>query len=123
MEEIICPEQNCGKKFSRRYNLNRHYQNFHLNNELVEKCTLCGQLFESCEQLQKHYRFSHRPSRKFFLKESAFRKAFATYRYNFMEDDINFASAQLSIRDKIKERLLFECGKKTVCKASLILIS
>lgn len=123
MEDLVCPELNCGKTFSRRYNLNRHYQNFHLNNELVEKCALCGQLFESCEQLQKHYRFSHRPSRKFFLKESAFRKAFATYRYNFFESDINFASAQLSIRDKIKERLLFECGKKTVCKASLILIS
>ena len=115
-------EADCGKKFTRRFTLNRHYQNFHLNNELVEKCSLCGQLFESCEHLQKHYKFSHRPSRKFFLKESAFKKAFATYRYNFMESDINFSSAQLSVREKIKERLIFEAAKKTVCKASLIFI-
>ena len=119
---FICPEKDCGKKFTRRFTLNRHYQNFHLNNELVEKCSLCGQLFESCEHLQKHYKFSHRPSRKFFLKESAFKKAFATYRYNFMESDINFSSAQLSVREKIKERLIFEAAKKTVCKASLIFI-
>ena len=124
MEDLlICPEKNCGKKFTRRFTLNRHYQHFHLNNELVEKCYLCGQLFESCEDLQKHYQFSHRPSRKFFLKESAFQKAFATYRYNFMESEINFSSAQLGIREKIKERILFEAGQKTVCKASLIFIA
>ena len=123
MEELICPEKKCGKKFSRRSNLNRHYQNFHLNSQLVEKCTLCGQLFEDCQDLQKHYRFSHRPSRKFFLKESAFKKTFATYRYNFMDSDINFASAQLSIFDKIRERILFEAGKKTVCRAGLIFIA
>ena len=123
METFFCPEQGCGRKFSRRYNLNRHYQNFHLNSELVEKCSLCGQLFESCEKLQKHYRFSHRPSRKFFLKESAFKKAYVTYRYNFLEKDVNFASSQLSVKEKIKERLMSEVAEKTVCKASLIFIA
>lgn len=123
MEKLVCPEPNCGRKFSRRFNLNRHYQNFHLNNELVEKCFLCGQMFESCEQLQKHYRRSHRPSRKFFLKESAFRKAFVTYRYNFLESEINYASSQLDIKDKLKDLILSEAAKKTVCKVSLVLIA
>ena len=123
MEGFVCPEAGCGKRFTRRNNLNRHYQNFHLNSELVEKCSLCGQLFESCEQLQKHYSFAHRPSRKFFLKESAFKRAFATFRYNFMESDVSFASSQLSIREKIKERILFEAGQKVVCKVSLIFIA
>ena len=124
MESFVCPEPNCGRKFTRRYNLNRHYQNFHLNNELVEKCYLCGQLFDSCLNLQKHIKRYHKPSSKFFLKESAFKRAFVTYRYNFpSNDDINFASSQLSVKDLIEERLLVEATEKTVCKASLIFIA
>ena len=69
MDILVCPEKSCGRKFTRRFNLNRHYQNFHLNNELVEKCVLCGQMFQSCEDLQKHLRRYHRPSKNFFLKE------------------------------------------------------
>jgi len=52
MEVFKCPEKNCQSKFTRRSNLNRHYQNFHLNNELIEKCILCGQMFQDCEDLQ-----------------------------------------------------------------------
>ena len=123
MEGFTCPEKSCGKRFTRRNNLNRHYQNFHLHSQLIEKCSLCGQMFESCDDLQKHYRFSHRPSRKFFIKESAFNRAFVTYRYNFTESDVSFASSQLSIREKIKERVSFEVSKKNVCKVSLIFIA
>ena len=123
MESLVCPEKNCGRKFTRLFNLNRHYQNFHLNNELVEKCFLCGQLFESCEALQKHIKRFHKPSKKFFLKESAFKRSFATYRYNFTTQDVNFASSQLSVKDLIEERLLLEAMEKTVIKASLIFIA
>jgi hypothetical protein len=123
MESLVCPEKTCGRKFTRSFNLNRHYQNFHLNSELVEKCFLCAQLFPSCEELQKHYSRFHRPSRKFFLKESAFKRSFVTYRYNYMEQDINFASSQLNIKEKIEERLLSEAALKTVCKTSLIFIA
>ena len=123
MDILVCPEKSCGRKFTRRFNLNRHYQNFHLNNELVEKCVLCGQMFQSCEDLQKHLRRYHRPSKNFFLKESAFNRAFVTYRYNFLNQDINFASAQLSVKNLIRERLLSEAAEKTVCKASLIFIA
>ena len=123
MEVLKCPEKNCQRKFTRRFNLNRHYQNFHLNNELIEKCILCGQLFEDCEHLQKHYRRFHRPSRKFFVKESAFNRNFITYRYNFNQDEKNFENAQLGIKNLIQERLLSESVEKTVCKASLIFIA
>lgn len=123
MESFTCPEKDCGRKFTRRFNLNRHYQNFHLNSEFVEKCFLCGQMFLNCDQLQKHYRYAHRPSRKFFLKESAFKKAFVTYRYNFMQKEINFSKAQNSIKHLIKERILVETALKTVCKVSLVFIA
>ena len=123
METLICPEKGCGKKFTRRFNLNRHYQNLHLQNELVEKCVMCGQLFESCEDLQKHYKRFHKGSKHFVLKESAFKRSFITYRYNFTSSDINFASAQLSIKQKIEERLFLEAAEKKVCKASLIFIA
>ena len=122
MEVFKCPEKNCQSKFTRRSNLNRHYQNFHLNNELIEKCILCGQMFQDCEDLQKHYRRFHRPSRKFYVKETAFNRNFITYRYNFNQDEKNFENAQLRIKNLIQERLLSESVEKTVCKASLIFI-
>jgi hypothetical protein len=120
---FVCPEPTCQKSFTRQYNLNKHFQRTHIHAELIEKCQLCGQLFENCEKLQKHYRISHRPSRKFFIKESAFRKAFVTYRYNFPEDQIYFAHAQASIKNIIKQQILLEAAKKTVCKVSLIFIA
>lgn len=122
-ERLICPEKECGKKFTRSFNLNRHYQRFHLHNELVEKCVICGQMFESCEDIQKHYKRSHRTSKTFIIKESAFNRSFVTYRCNFSGSEINFASAQLGIRQKIEERLLLEAAEKKVCKASLIFIA
>lgn len=123
MSTFNCPEPHCGRKFSRRFNLNRHYQNFHLNTELVEKCILCGQLFTNCDQLQKHYKRFHRPSRKFFVKESAFKKAFVTYRFNYLDNEINFATSQNSIKHLIKQRILSEAVEKTICKVSLIFIA
>lgn len=123
METFICPEPNCGKKFSRRFNLNRHYQNFHINTELVEKCLLCGQIFANCQQMQQHYKRFHRPSRRFFIKESAFKKAFITYRYNYHENPVNFSTAQMSIKNLIKQRILSETVEKTICKISLVFIA
>lgn len=123
METFICPDKTCRRKFSRRFNLNRHYQNFHLNNELVEKCILCGQLFEDCEHLQKHYKRFHRPNKKFILKESAFNRKFVTYRYNYSnKSEINFASAQTEVKDLLYDKILSEAVQKTVCKTSLIFI-
>jgi hypothetical protein len=97
---------------------------FHINNEnVVEKCFLCGQIFKDCSELQKHYEISHRPSKKFVLLESAFRKSIVTYRYTFVEKEVNFAAAQLSIKNLVKQQILIEAAKKTVCKVSLVFIA
>jgi len=121
-EELICPEENCKRKFTRRYNLNRHYATYHLHQNTIEKCQLCGQIFQTFEQLQMHYKHSHRPSRKFFVKESAFNKTFVTYRYNFLDNMVNFGHAQSSVKNLIENQILIETAKKTVCKVSLVFV-
>jgi hypothetical protein len=124
MPIFICPNENCVKQFTRQSNLKRHFENFHVNaGNVVEKCFLCGQIFKDCTDLQNHYQRSHRPSRKFFIVESAFRKSVVTYRYNFLENEINFAAAQLGIKNLVKQQILFEAAKKTVCKVSLIFVA
>ena len=121
---FVCPEVSCKKKFSRQYNLNRHFNTFHINSDnVVEKCFLCGQIFKDCSELQKHYEIAHRPSKKFVLLESAFRKSIVTYRYTFVDKEVNFAAAQLSIKNLVKQQILVEAAKKTVCKVSLIFIA
>ena len=37
---FICDYPNCGIRFSRRWNLNRHKERYH-SNEISEKCLLC----------------------------------------------------------------------------------
>jgi len=53
MEEKVflkCPEKNCPLSFQKRFNLNRHYERFHMNSAIVQKCFLCGQIFENSEE-------------------------------------------------------------------------
>ena len=124
MDLFVCPEENCTKKFSRQFNLNRHFNKFHINSDnVVEKCFLCGQIFQNCIGLQEHYRIAHKATKKFVLIDSAFRKAIVTYRYCYPESDVNFAAAQLSVKNLVKQQILFEAAKKTVCKFSLIFIA
>lgn len=124
MEVFVCPEENCRKQFSRQYNLTRHYNIFHVNSDnVVEKCFLCGQIFKNCSELQNHYKQSHKPSNKFVLIDSAFRKAIVSYRYTYVDNDINFAAAQLCVKNLVKQQILIEAAKKTVCKVSLIFIA
>lgn len=117
-----CPAVDCQNSFSRLYNLNRHYERFHLNNTLAEKCLLCGQIYSSCEELQRHYRKNHKPTKKFVLKESAFRKAVVTYRYTFESNNFDFKNAQLKALPAIKELLVLEASKKTLIKVGMIYI-
>jgi uncharacterized Zn-finger protein len=64
MESFICPEKTCGLKFTRKPNLNRHYQNLH-----YEKCSLCEQVFKNFEELQNHYKHLHPSEEEPALKE------------------------------------------------------
>ena len=118
---LNCPEEGCPAKFSRRFNLNRHYRKYHAGNPPVEKCFLCGQIFRNCEELSKHFKRSHKPTRKFILVESAFKKAIKNFRYTFPENsELNFSQSQFGIRNLIKNTILVEAARKTICKVSLI---
>ena len=124
MGSFVCPEENCRKSFSRQFNLTRHFNKVHINSEnVVEKCFLCGQIFKNCSELQIHYQIAHKPTKKFILIDSAFKKSIQTFRYNFCDKEINFATAQANIKNLIKKQILIEAAKKTVCKVSLIFIA
>ena len=121
MVQLECPGEGCSAKFTRRHNLDRHFKKNHVGNVPVEKCFLCGQIFNTCEDLSKHFHQYHKPTRKFVLIESAFRKAIVNYRYTFPENTgLNFAQSQLDIKNLIKNTILVEAAKKTICKVSLI---
>ena len=117
-----CPAVSCNMSFSRQYNLNRHYQRYHLAEDFVEKCLLCGQIFHSCNEIQKHYKDFHKPSDKFYQKESAFRKSVVSFRFEYDHNSTNFQHAQRQILPSIQELLTIEAGKKTLIKTSLIYI-
>jgi Recombination endonuclease VII len=121
-KRLKCPSVNCTAVFSRQFNLNRHFERYHLNQDVIEKCLLCGLLFESCKDLQKHYAQYHKPSKKFYEKTSAFRKQLIVFRYNFSQTDTDFKNAQQNIFSDIRETILAEAAKKTVIKVNLIYI-
>src|SRR5574343_499053 len=114
--------QDCNKSFTRRFTLQRHLQRYHINNDIIEKCVLCGQLFNNITILNKHYRKYHKPSKKFYEKESAFRKNVVTYRYNYLDDEYNFIKSQTDLINAIKKTIVSEALKKTIIKANLIYI-
>ena len=62
---FICPHPGCNKQFTRNTNLNRHYQNIHTNDTVVEKCFLCDLMFANCNDLQTHYRKCHVRTKRF----------------------------------------------------------
>jgi hypothetical protein len=74
-------------------------------------------------ELENHHEKYHRPSRRFYLKESAFKKSLVTFRYNFLWDDNNFDEAQNSIKGKIVRQILSATMKRMITKVSLIFIA
>lgn len=118
-----CPHPGCGKHFTRNANLNRHFQNFHINETIVEKCFICQEIFQNCNDLQNHYRRNHLKSKKFVILQSAFRRSILTYRYTFPDNCNILSTAQASIQNKIKNIILCESAKKNVCKISLVFIA
>lgn len=121
-KKLRCPAVTCNAKFTKLFNMNRHYERFHLNNDMVEKCLLCGMIFSSCKELQKHYQRIHKPTKKFLLKESAFRKSVSSYRYTYSSNELDFKGAQYKALPAILNLLQLEASKKTLIKVSLIFI-
>lgn len=119
-----CNAGNCQQSFNRRYNLQRHQQRAHLQNaQLVEKCILCGQIFNNCDEIQAHYLESHKPSQQFVVKESAFRKNFVTYRYTFLPTEDAFVGAQKKLKKLIMRQIMNEAAQRILTKVSLIFIA
>lgn len=120
----VCTFNDCGRSFKRQYEFKKHYKDFHINGpRIVEKCFLCGQIFNNCNEIQEHYVLVHKPSKQFIVKESAFRKNLITYRYNFSEHEKDFNLSQTTTEKIIYRQILTEVGKRVMCKISLIFIA
>jgi len=121
---FVCGIGHCNKQFNRKYNLKRHQHDLHLNQvNLMERCQLCGSLFNNCDDLQQHYRRSHKPSRHFVIKESAFKRKFVTYRYTFNQNETDFLAAQKRLKRLVLHQIMNEAARKIMAKISLIFIA
>lgn len=121
-KKFSCPAFNCKASFTREFNLNRHYERFHMNNEIAEKCLLCGQIFVNCQELQKHYKVAHKPNKNFVLKESAFKKSVVTYRLTYPVNILDITQAQQTALPDILTLVQNEAAKKTLIKVGLVII-
>ena len=89
----------------------------------MERCFLCGQLFNNCKELQQHYPTSHKPSRKFIVKESAFQRKFVTFRYNFLPEEKYFLTSQKGILNLIVRQIMGKAARHLITRISLIFIA
>lgn len=122
-KKFSCPAFNCKSSFTRTFNLNRHYERYHMNNDIAEKCLLCGLIFPNCGELQNHYKKAHRPTKHFEVKESAFKKSVISYRYTFASDNLlDLKQAQQTVLPEISSLVITEASKKTLIKVGLIII-
>lgn len=121
-KNFVCRINNCNKAFTRKYSLTQH-QRTHQREIPLERCVLCGQLFNNCDELQQHYPIAHPPSRRFVVRESAFRRKFVTYRYNFLPDQKDFPEAQRSIKNIIIRQIMGEAAQKLITRVALIFIA
>jgi len=121
---FVCGIENCNRQFSRKSHLKQHQNAVHINEAtLVEKCFLCGQIFNTNEELQNHHQAAHRPSRKFVVKEKAFGRKFVTYRYNFLPNELSFEGAQRNIKNLVRNQILAEAARRIIVRVSLIFIA
>jgi Recombination endonuclease VII len=121
-KKLLCPAFNCNASFTRNFNLNRHYERYHMNVDIAEKCLLCGRIFVNCNELQQHYKRVHKPTKNFVIKESAFRKSVVTYRYTFNSNFNDLNIAQQAALPAILSLITGEAAKKTLIKVGLIII-
>jgi hypothetical protein len=122
-KKFSCPAFNCKASFTRTFNLNRHYERYHMNNDIAEKCLLCGLIFQNCSELQNHYKQTHKPTKNFVVKESAFKKSVVSYRYTFSNDNLlDLNQAQQKVLPAISSLVIGEASKKTLIKVGLIII-
>lgn len=120
---FVCSFDGCNKSFTRKFSLRQHQRRVHETEVPVERCHFCGQIFANCNELQEHYITAHPPSRRFIIRESAFRRKFTTYRYNFLPNQTDFPLAQKSIKNLIIRQIMTEAAKKIMTRVALIFIA
>ena len=121
---FVCNIENCSRQFARKHDLTKHQNQKHLNiDNTVDKCFLCGQLFNSDDELQRHYVNAHKSSRRFKIKESAFKRKFMTLRYHFLDNEKDFLMSQRGIKNLIAKEIEIEAAKRVMTKISLIFIA
>jgi len=108
MSEKIFICEFCGQNFKKIFNLKRHIERFHEKVTVVETCNICKAVFNSAEEKDKHIQNQHRPSRKFVLSESAFKKSFVHYKYIFNENETDFGRSQVGIINAIKKQFFMK---------------
>jgi len=115
----------CESKFTRKCNLEKHFNRKHLGGEkIVKNCFLCGQLFPSDEVLDDHIQNYHKPSEYFVRKESAFKRAGVIYYYIYNSNIITPSEAQNTfIKNEIKKVIYHEALQKNVVKFSLVFLA
>lgn len=121
-KKFSCPAFNCNSSFTRLFNLHRHYERYHMNNDIAEKCLLCGLIFSNCTELQTHYKKVHKPTKNFVVKESAFNKSVVTYRYTYPVNTLDLPQSQQALLKDITSLIQSEATKKTSIKVGLIMI-
>ena len=121
---FICNIENCGRQFKRKYDLNKHRKDRHANfGQTMERCFLCGQLFNNTDELENHYAVAHPPSRRFVVKESAFQRKFITFRYNYTSNEREFIGSQRSIKKLLIRQIMSEAAQRIIARVSLIFIA
>lgn len=118
---FVC--RTCGSRFTRKANLQRHINDKHNKSISCEKCFLCGQLFNDCDEMRQHIATNHNANHKFVLKKKAFGKALVNYRFTYGSNERELVSAQTKILTKIHDTIMYEASRLTVIKVSLILIN
>lgn len=115
----------CEKKFSRKYNRDRHIQLVHSDAPLpVNKCLLCGQSFDTFTELQSHQVEAHKPDTDFVKRNSAFNGKAVQYRYHLDQKITKLEHVCTPfIRRKIFRTLRHELMTKKVLKFEVIYIA
>lgn len=115
----------CEKKFSRKYNRDRHIELTHGDAPTpINRCLLCGANFNTFTELVSHQNEDHKPDTDFVKRGTAFGGKAVCYRHHF-DTKITKLEHVYSpfIRKKIFKTLQYELMTKKVMKFELIYIA
>ena len=109
----------CGVRFAKRYNRDRHFKRKHNNIMKVYDCTFCGAIFRDAEKLRKH-RESHSPTTGFVEHAHALRKSCIIYRKTYDEKIPTLENAFAKDKDELYKLIDFERQNRKSFKLGLI---